>query len=444
MDCPPWSHLLLGVQKECKPMAATTISPAIRKQMSSVAVAMKVAVIGSGISGAVCASTLARNGVSVTIFDSGRGPGGRMSQRREIGEDGKELMFDHGAPFFCVSNSDAMALVHEWESRGFVSEWKQVFGSFDCASNKFLGIQQEGDAKKYVGVPGMNSISKALCNESGVKSMFGTGIAKMEWLEEEIPWLLTDSKGENLGRFDGVVASDKNIVSPRFTQVTGLPPPLGKTCTNSVLLQLLFQCYITFISIHFYLLSYTDLSLVPELATKLQNIPVLPCFSLMLAFKEPLSSIPVKGLSFKNSEILSWAHCESTKPGRSTDSVLNSECYYLDFFSERWILHSTPDYANSVIAKTGLQKLSSETLNKISEEMFKEFQCSGLMVSVLTLKPSVNLFASKSIAVEERCLWDRNRNLAICGDFCVSPNVEGAILSGLAAASKLLQTSSCL
>jgi len=61
---------------------------------------------------------------------------------REIGEDGKELMFDHGAPFFCVSNSDAMALVHEWESRGFVSEWKQVFGSFDCASNKFLGIQQ--------------------------------------------------------------------------------------------------------------------------------------------------------------------------------------------------------------------------------------------------------------------------------------------------------------
>jgi predicted NAD/FAD-dependent oxidoreductase len=43
---------------------------------------MKVAVIGSGISGAVCASTLARNGVSVTIFDSGRGPGGRMSQRR--------------------------------------------------------------------------------------------------------------------------------------------------------------------------------------------------------------------------------------------------------------------------------------------------------------------------------------------------------------------------
>jgi hypothetical protein len=28
--------------------------------------------------------------------------------------------------------------------------------------------------------------------------------------------------------------------------------------------------------------------------------------------------ISVKGFSFKNSEILSWSHCDSSKPGRST------------------------------------------------------------------------------------------------------------------------------
>lgn len=67
----------------------------------------------------------------------------RVLNCREVGEDGKELTFDHGAPFFSVTNSDAMALVHEWESRGFVSQWKQVFGSFDCASNKFLGSIQQ-------------------------------------------------------------------------------------------------------------------------------------------------------------------------------------------------------------------------------------------------------------------------------------------------------------
>jgi len=54
-------------------------------------------------------------------------------------------------------------------------------------------------------------------------------------------------------------------------------------------------------------------------------------------------------------------------------------------------------------------------------------------------------FPAASIAQEEKCLWDRNKRLAICGDFCVSPNVEGAIDSGLAAALRLKDiSSSCL
>lgn len=222
-------------------------------------VATKVAVVGGGISGAVCASTLAKNGISVTLFESARGPGGRMSQRREISEDGKELLFDHGAPFFSASNSDVLRLVHEWESKGLVEEWKENFGSFDCISKKFLDIEQEAPNKKYVGIPGMNSICKALCNETGVESKFGVSIGRLECLDDE-KWSLTGLDGQNLGRFSGVVVSDKGIASPRFTDVTGRPPPL-------------------------------DLSLTPELALKLQDIPVSPCFALMLAFSEPLSSV---------------------------------------------------------------------------------------------------------------------------------------------------------
>ncbi|BAS86708.1 Os03g0784000 [Oryza sativa Japonica Group] len=49
---------------------------------AAAASAANVAVIGGGISGAVCASLLAARGVAVTLFDSGRGAGGRMAQRR--------------------------------------------------------------------------------------------------------------------------------------------------------------------------------------------------------------------------------------------------------------------------------------------------------------------------------------------------------------------------
>ncbi|RDY04891.1 hypothetical protein CR513_11331 [Mucuna pruriens] len=345
--------------------------------MSSSA-AFKVAVLGSGISGAVCASTLARNGISVTLFESARGPGGRMSQRREKTEDGMELHFDHGAPFFSVSKSEVLHLVHEWETRGLVAEWKENFGSFDFHTLKFNNAEQEGLSKKYVGVPGMNSICKALCNESGVESKFGVAIGRIEWLHDEKLWSLTGVDGKNLGQFKGLVASDKNIVSPRITEATGRSPPL-------------------------------DIKLVTELSEKLLNLPVKPCFIVMLAFAEPLATIPVKAFSFENSKVLSQAYCDSSKPSRSTAS-------------ERWVLHSTAEYAEDIIAQSGLKKPSDITLNK------------GLTYLNHFLR---KLIDGASIAPEEKCLWDRNKRVAICGDFCVSPNVEGAIDSGLAVALRL-------
>lgn len=61
---------------------------------------------------------------------------------RENVEDGKELLFDHGAPFFNANNTDVVSLVHEWESKGLVAIWKEKFGSFDRNSNKFVDLEQ--------------------------------------------------------------------------------------------------------------------------------------------------------------------------------------------------------------------------------------------------------------------------------------------------------------
>ncbi|KAL7142997.1 hypothetical protein ABFS83_08G161700 [Erythranthe nasuta] len=368
-------------------------------------VASKVAVIGSGISGAVCASILAKNGVSVTIFESARGPGGRMSQRRENSEDGRELVFDHGAPYFSVnpSNLEVQNLVTDWESRGLVAEWKEKFGSFDFRSKMFATIDEEGSNKKYVGVPGMNSICRALCNEPGVESRFGLGIGKLDWLEEDDSWSLTNMDGENVGHFNGVVTSDKSTFSSRFTQVTGKPPPI-------------------------------DLNLVSEMALQMKEIPASPRFALMLAFEQPLSSIPTKGLSFKNSEILSWAFCDSSKPGRSTTS-------------ERWVLHSTAEYAQLIISQMGLRKPSGEVLAKVADELFREFESTGLDISQPFFKKAHRwggAFPATSIAGEEKCLWVGKRRLAICGDFCVMPNVEGAISSAIAASAKFVKVLSTL
>lgn len=71
---------------------------------------------------------------------------------RETSEDGKEMLFDHGAPFFTVTNSDVLTLVREWESGGLVAEWKVNFGSFNCVSKIFVNIQQvyNNSVQKYI------------------------------------------------------------------------------------------------------------------------------------------------------------------------------------------------------------------------------------------------------------------------------------------------------
>ncbi|KAL2247759.1 uncharacterized protein LOC105176535 isoform X1 [Sesamum indicum] len=368
-------------------------------------VASKVAVIGSGISGAVCASILAKNGISVTIFESARGAGGRMSQRRELCEDGRELLFDHGAPYFTVSagNLEVQSLVNDWESRGLVAEWKEKFGSFDFSSKKFVDIEEEWSNKRYVGVPGMNSICRALCHEPGVETRFGLGIGTLDWSEDDDAWSLRSLDGQDVGNFKGVVASDKSTFSSRFTNVTGKPPPI-------------------------------DLVSVSDTALQIKEIPVLPCFALMLAFEQPLSLLPTKGISFKNSEVLSWAYCDSSKPGRSTTS-------------ERWVLHSTTEYAEHIISQTGLQKPSPALLTKVAEQLFQEFRSTGLHISqpfFMKAHRWGSAFPAASVAGEEKCLWVGKKRLAICGDFCVTPNVEGAICSGIAAASKFVKVLSTL
>ena len=51
-----------------------------------------IAVVGAGIAGLACATTLQQAGVQVSVFDKSRGAGGRMSTRRT-----DSWQCDHGA-----------------------------------------------------------------------------------------------------------------------------------------------------------------------------------------------------------------------------------------------------------------------------------------------------------------------------------------------------------
>ncbi len=117
--------------------------------MSRADAAKRVAIVGAGISGLSCAAELQAAGYDVTLFDKGRGPGGRMSSRRFSTPLG-EAIADHGAQYFTARDPAFVAQVQEWESAGIVAPWPYI--SEDV----------------WVGVPTMNQIVRHMATTLNV------------------------------------------------------------------------------------------------------------------------------------------------------------------------------------------------------------------------------------------------------------------------------------
>lgn len=48
-------------------------------------------------------------------------------------------------------------------------------------------------------------------------------------------------------------------------------------------------------------------------------------------------------------------------------------------------------------------------------------------------------YALPKVALDEQCLWDPIAGIGACGDWCFSPRIEGAFLSGMAMAGTMLR-----
>ncbi|HBJ94858.1 FAD-dependent oxidoreductase [Ponticaulis sp.] len=122
---------------------------------------MKLAIIGAGFSGLTCARIARQNGLDVTVFDKGRGAGGRLSTKR-ISADGAEYRFDHGTSAFDARSEAFADALQPLIDAGFVAE---------------LHANDNGFPKGFVGTPGMNSTIKGLAE--GLDVRFGQRVERM-------------------------------------------------------------------------------------------------------------------------------------------------------------------------------------------------------------------------------------------------------------------------
>ncbi len=103
----------------------------------------RIAIIGAGMAGLACGTSLAGAGHEVHLFDKARGPGGRMSTRR-VDTCVGEASFDHGAQYFTARDAAFVRVVAGWEEDGHVARWPAA------------------GADAWVGTPGMNAPVRAL------------------------------------------------------------------------------------------------------------------------------------------------------------------------------------------------------------------------------------------------------------------------------------------
>lgn len=153
---------------------------------------MRVAIQGSGISAATCAKLLSQNGHDVTVFEAGRGPGGRMSTRRAspTGTKGADaavdFQWDHGAQYFSPKTEAFARVIDDWCALGFAAAWE----GHHCMWSEQGGVVPDAKAAlatRYVGRPGMNAIPKGLLE--GVIQRFQTRAVARRG-RDGVAWLL--------------------------------------------------------------------------------------------------------------------------------------------------------------------------------------------------------------------------------------------------------------
>lgn len=134
---------------------------------------MRIIVVGAGLSGLAAARELHSRGHNVTVFDKGRGVGGRLATRRA-----GTATFDHGAQFFTVRSEEFQKQVDEWLHSGVVREW--------CR-----GFETEDGHPRYVGTNGMTALAKHLATGLDVR----TSSLVFSLAQQPSGWIVTTDDG---------------------------------------------------------------------------------------------------------------------------------------------------------------------------------------------------------------------------------------------------------
>ncbi|HYC03011.1 MAG TPA: FAD-dependent oxidoreductase [Azospirillaceae bacterium] len=221
----------------------------------------RILIAGAGLAGLACARALRDGGLDVRVLDKGRGPGGRLSTRRE-----GPFAFDHGGQYLTARDPRFAGLMVDWQARGVAAPWTGRI--VRLAGGGVAGGGEESPGERYVGTPGMNALVRDLAE--GLDVSWGVRVARLDRTADG--WHAVAEDGADLGRFGIVVAA---VPAP---QAAALLAP------------------------------------APRLAERARAARMEACWSVMAVFDPPPE--PGWDAAFVTEGPLSWVARDGSKPGR--------------------------------------------------------------------------------------------------------------------------------
>ena len=275
----------------------------------------RVAVLGAGLSGLVCAVEVAKAGGEVALFEQSRGPGGRASSRSM--RTGAEMGYtwDHGCQYFTPKSPEVTSAAEGWLEAGAVCEWGGRFGVVDTLGGRWT--EEAEPRQRLVGTPRMASLAEHLLESArglGVSVHLGAKCTSLSWSNNDGAWAIASEHREEgtLETLADVVVASDCLLAPL---VDGVESARGLAATMRAL-------------------GTTE--------------SASASFAAMLAVRGP-TGLP-DGFQVTGSETVSWMAKDSSKPGRS-------ECAPAGV--ELWTVHASSEYAAAVMAEHGVTRRGS-------------------------------------------------------------------------------------
>lgn len=287
------------------------------------------------------------------------------------------LQFDHGAQYFTCKDPRVAKYVCSWMTSGLASVWS---GRIVEWRDREI-VAEKSNANRIVWVPGMSAIGKHLAKDLTVRYQH-----RIDSIEGE------RGNYHLVGQLGSASTDEERFESEAFDTV-------------------LLNCPV-----------HQTLQLLPpglESAEKLQRASHRPCWTFMVAFPTRWE-LPFDGAFVKDSPI-AWIARDSSKPRRPSEL----DC---------WVVQTSSDWAAENI------QLDRD---RVCEVLMDELQ------RLFPVAPPEPLFrqshrwlyaaVAQNIA-DEACFWDSRSRIGVCGDWFQTPNIEGALLSGMALAGRVMGT----